>query len=514
MVVDKGKIAVVTVHGTGDTADGPDGDKWFQNGSEFSGRLQKRLSEQGVESEIIPHLWTGANSASAREKGSIALTKLVKRLAKSHEGVHVIGHSHGGNVANDAACMLNWHRGKKRPRLRTVTTVGTPFFRTIVHRSEKLGAWAFLIMVVVSLIVLALAMFFANQTTAMAEQNAAVSIAEPIEMVGGEIESAGEGIEDFVEDPEAAAQDAVGAASSARDDLIAAAVVVATVSLLAIIFIFPLAFRGIARIRRAGRKKRETPALHTIWHPNDEAIAFLQRVEALPVEVFPKWSLLKGSRTGAILWGVRAAIWTPLIGLILILLSLFGEADAEWAQHPVWAGMENVGIILFTVGLLGAPILFGIVYLGYRALVAIVLEFGLRGRLNGMVGNAVRGIALGRDGDNRVGEVSERSHYYGCDPIMLEGELAQKMLAASHDATQRLFDKYRSSLFSVGVSEDNAVAELTQDAMTWDSLIHTTYFDQPEIAVMIADRIAAQARGKPADSAQKVSEETAAQAAG
>jgi hypothetical protein len=30
--------------------------------------------------------------------------------------------------------------------------------------------------------------------------------------------------------------------------------------------------------------------------------------------------------------------------------------------------------------------------------------------------------------------------------------------------------------------------------MTWDSLIHTTYFDQPEIADMIADYIVTQQR--------------------
>ncbi len=133
------KIAVVTVHGTGDTAEGLDGEKWFQRGSTFSSQLQASLRARGVDSEIVPHLWTGANSASAREKGSIALAKRARKLAKSHAGVHVIGHSHGGNVANDAACMLNWHTGKKRPRLASVTTVGTPFFRTIVKRSEKLG---------------------------------------------------------------------------------------------------------------------------------------------------------------------------------------------------------------------------------------------------------------------------------------------------------------------------------------------------------------------------------------
>lgn len=495
------KIAIVTVHGTGDTAEGLDGDKWFQKGSSFSTRLQDQLASRGLESEIVPHLWSGANSASARERGSLDLAKKARKLAKSHAGVHVIGHSHGGNVANDAACMLNWHRKKKRPRLASVTTVGTPFFRTIVHRSEKLGAWAFLIMVIVSLVVLTLSVIFAQST----EADASPQVAAPTETVGEQVEAAGEEAAELIEDPEAVGE-AVEAGGSEMDELIGGLVVVAIVSGLAIIFIIPLAFRGIARIRRAGRKKRDAPALFTIWHPNDEAIAFLQRVETLPVEVFPKWSLLKGSRTGAILWGVRAAIWTPLIGFLIALIAEFAVDDSGVPLHPLIASMGEIGIGMAVIGLIGAPILFGVVYLTYRALVAVMLEFAMRGYLNGVVGNALKGLALGRDGDNRIGQVSERSHYYGCDAMVLDGDVAQRMLAASQDATRRLFDKYRSSLFSVGVNEDNAVAELAQDAMTWDSLIHTTYFDQPEVADMIAERIAASALGAGGRAAEPVAQ--------
>jgi hypothetical protein len=76
----------------------------------------------------------------------------------------------------------------------------------------------------------------------------------------------------------------------------------------------------------------------------------------------------------------------------------------------------------------------------------------------------------------------------------LGGEVAQRMSENSAAASQRLFDKYRASLFSVEADESNAVNQLTQDSMTWDSLIHTTYFDQPEVAAMIGDYIAGEAR--------------------
>ena len=39
------------------------------------------------------------------------------------------------------------------------------------------------------------------------------------------------------------------------------------------------------------------------------------------------------------------------------------------------------------------------------------------------------------------------------------------------------------------------LSQLATDAMTWDSLIHTTYFDQPEVADMIAAHIVGKVRG-------------------
>lgn len=49
-------------------------------------------------------------------------------------------------------------------------------------------------------------------------------------------------------------------------------------------------------------------------------------------------------------------------------------------------------------------------------------------------------------------------------------------------------------MFTLGAKGDAAFQELATDAMTWNSLIHTTYFDQPEVAEIIARHIAAQTR--------------------
>ena len=276
--------------------------------------------------------------------------------------------------------------------------------------------------------------------------------------------------------------------------------VVVTPSVIVLIFMFPLALRGIGRIRRAGRKARGDTSLFSIWHPNDEAIAFLMRVEELPIEPFPRWSFLRSSRTSAIVWGIRIVCAFPIAGILLILagagLSAIGASTVIWDME-----VAVLGIVLIIYGLAAAPIVFAVVYILFRIAVALVLELGLRGTLNRSIGGVLKGLAFGRDGDNRIGNVAPCSHYYAAKKAILEGDLANRMLNASSKATQELFNKYRGSMFAVGVNNTDAINQLSTDAMTWDSLIHTTYFDQPEVADMIAGHIAESAR-KPARAKQ------------
>lgn len=146
------------------------------------------------------------------------------------------------------------------------------------------------------------------------------------------------------------------------------------------------------------------------------------------------------------------------------------------------------------VGLVFAPAVFVIVYWLYRWVIGGVAEMGVRGPVNGVISGALRGMAMGRDGDQVLCGVSTESHTHPTESRKLDGELAQRMQAAAAGAADKLIDKYRWSLFTVGVDTNAPLTNLATDAMTWDSLIHTTYFDQPEVADMIAAHIAARAR--------------------
>jgi hypothetical protein len=86
--------------------------------------------------------------------------------------------------------------------------------------------------------------------------------------------------------------------------------------------------------------------------------------------------------------------------------------------------------------------------------------------------------------------VAPRSHTHRTQELVLTGDCADRMMHGANGAAGKLIDKYRWALFSVGGDSSASLTSLTTDAMTWDSLIHTTYFDQPEVAVAVADHIA------------------------
>ena len=68
------------------------------------------------------------------------------------------------------------------------------------------------------------------------------------------------------------------------------------------------------------------------------------------------------------------------------------------------------------------------------------------------------------------------------------------MQGAAAETAGRLIDKYRWALFNVDAASGASLNALATDAMTWESLIHTTYFDQPEVAEATAGFILAQER--------------------
>ncbi|MDX2233586.1 MAG: hypothetical protein NW200_03730 [Hyphomonadaceae bacterium] len=505
---DPSKIAVVTVHGTGDTADSPDGDKWFQRGSTFSRALVEKLAAKGIEADIVPVMWSGANSSQGRERGASILARAVRKISKSYGGVHVIGHSHGGNVANEAASMLGWRlRKNHKPMLTSVSTVGTPFFRAQLGAAESFGGIAFLVITAISILALlftALVVFLMLPTLHGDFDRYARDFLDMSQAAGENPTT--EQVNEY-------AQTQVDEANLYKGFLTVMAALL-PVSALALFFIFPLAVDGLWRIMRIRRRQNPDAKFFSLWHPNDEAIAFLQRVEELPIEPFPRWAIWRNSRTSAIVWGVRGVLMVFLLAILAWIASAAGVTvtDAHFTALgdmlgfngvDIFGGMTmgDIAIFLFVVATLGAPLIFGFFYLLTRALLGMGLELVGRGWLNTSIASVLRGMAFGRDGDSRLGNVATQSHTYGVVPHVLDGDIAERMRKGASGAAAALIEKYRWALFTVGPDTNGAVSKLATDAMTWDSLIHTTYFDQPEVVDALANYIASEVEAARAASA-------------
>ncbi|TWT37782.1 hypothetical protein KOR34_27450 [Posidoniimonas corsicana] len=123
----------ILVHGTFAGAESHTGDKWWQEGSEVSQALQDRLPD-GVRiaaDEEVFH-WSGENGERARSRAASQLLQRLRPLEEEGKPYHLVGHSHGGSVIW-MALRMSLVAGKPLNGLRSWTTVGTPF----LHQSSR-----------------------------------------------------------------------------------------------------------------------------------------------------------------------------------------------------------------------------------------------------------------------------------------------------------------------------------------------------------------------------------------
>jgi hypothetical protein len=107
---------IVLVHGTFAR-----GAEWTHPDSKLASRVRSALPGNVL---VIPFEWSGRNSHGARISGGAELSERLSQLRSSHPGasLHLIAHSHGGNVAAYAL-----RESRIRDSLAGVVCLGTPF---------------------------------------------------------------------------------------------------------------------------------------------------------------------------------------------------------------------------------------------------------------------------------------------------------------------------------------------------------------------------------------------------
>lgn len=109
---------------------------WFEATSAFANGLREAIHFWRIDCHYHPFAWAGSNSIRERNKAARELASLVTSLEQQHphDGIVVIGHSHGGSVA----MRMMQHLADPPANLRIVT-LATPFLGIETSRRGALA---------------------------------------------------------------------------------------------------------------------------------------------------------------------------------------------------------------------------------------------------------------------------------------------------------------------------------------------------------------------------------------
>lgn len=450
---------IISVHGTNDS--GPEsGQQWWQTGSMFAQDLEALVEgEQGETVRLQPFIWDGKNSETSRRSAGKALHRELAKLEAEDEPYCLVGHSHGGSVIGHALleCGLRRHDLKS---LSAWFTVGTPFVQfdrqsSIFARLNLIGRAAYVMALTLALVPLA---YLAVKIVVSGDSGVFMDLGDTIVQFGLPF-----GLfllmTFIVERMEsrryrAALLRNVGESFNARwrplnhEDDEAIQGLIATGSLKGRIFgdhiliaLLQMTILAAAIVFVAGGMLASQG----------------DAVEALP---FLDWPVFAFSR--ALLFGpyqlaaqtIDFSSWPPALSDAFMEVLMIGLAPA----------------ILYFLVVLAA---FVITYLPFAALSA-----SGAGSLSASAWRQIRQLAFGGDCLGEVATGAKAAPAWSAAQVpTLPVELSERLETKANEAAARAIAKFRAALssFAYSVAEPSH-RDFVADYVTWQELIHTSYF--------------------------------------
>jgi hypothetical protein len=479
---------IITVHGTGAT--GPEeGDRWWQKGSPFEKHLRELVeSEDGV-LKFEPFVWDGANSEVSRRKSGEALYERLKQSETAEQSYVVVGHSHGGSVAAHALLDAAAHRNSLS-LFRKWITVGTPFisFSNSLWLFAKLGisGKAAYVTIFSGWLMLLMLLVIANPPLSVSESERLLIL------------------------------------------------VMASLMPLAIIYwVVRRRVRQRLRLYSQSWRARARGNFSSKWtalvHENDEALQGLRALRGSKLEIFPRdfgvpaltatsifvlpvSILLLASSQALTLRAFKLVSDNPFLGHLSKEGALIGNYAinvAVWAyaiitpiSRSIRSAMDTIGPLLpgtvqtkeylsTGIAFLLIPTVLFVISLLVVSLVAKVARTTsplLSKLLNRMTRHQMKQSMFGDDvlGERIVDAQSwpmwaEKG--YGVLPSPLGDEISEFSNRAAADAIGKFRQELNAAMFR-GDGKDRL--EWLSGYMTWDELIHTSYFRVPRFRKLVA----------------------------
>jgi hypothetical protein len=173
----------------------------------------------------------------------------------------------------------------------------------------------------------------------------------------------------------------------------------------------------------------------------------------------------------------------------------------DWSRgRLMWFARLMIPIVL-------VPVIFGILaalILMFVRAVAHVFSAAGSAYLNKLTHAEIQRSALGNDTEGEIAlGADNRPFWISTSYPYLPADLAACVTTRSNEATSRSLAKFRSAISTLALAADtDATAAASQTGwmasyLTWEELIHTSYFSVPEFASLVAASIAATDGFKP-----------------
>jgi len=512
---------ILTVHGTFASGQAR-GEKWWQEGSPFEAHLRELVEADSGELRWQPVIWNGLNSEASRRLAGVKLSEEMLALEERGEPYCVIGHSHGGSVIS-AALLECANRKNRLAQLGAWLTIGTPFIRTIKHRFlfsrlSGMGRSIYVGLIVGGLIGL-------------------VAILESIWRVSQLA-------------PEADRRDMMlflGKAALPTIGLTLLSLILLYLLILGLQRNLLLAHKGKIVAFAAQSFKARWVSLR---HANDEALAGLRSLRTLDLDIFSKrfavsavsrfvvllvllavviplfwpaamkalFELMKEYQRGAIrsvapdgkLLGdghdvlVNARL---LLGTGALVLLSVADPFTSWMNTWIRTHIDpavnfELNSVIPMVTILSALIAVALLWL--IQLLAVALSYFFSRMLNPVAREQIRATGFGSDtrGDKAV-DTRDFPMWLKEGKPPLPEVLAQEIQATSDQAAAAAISNFRRALGTLALSKGvGETSDVLSVYLTWDELIHTSYFKSARFRKFVAYSLA-QVKGFRATAAFK-----------
>jgi hypothetical protein len=476
---------LVTVHGTGATGE-ETGPKWWQKSSAFEKSLRDLIQASDGPISYEQLIWDGNNSETSRRAAARNLLRRLCQLETAREPYVVVGHSHGGSVIG-FALQLAARQKNTLPNMRAWITVGTPFIAPqkkalLYARADAIGKG---VVMIGTLLVAALAVQFWSLNGAAFSSTHVLTVAAALLAAGAGVWWGSRNLAAWLEgdqpDWELSLEPNITAVAGAFGD------------------------RWLQ-----------------LWHPDDEAIFLLRSAHAHSPRIFDD-GFAAGPLFMAFIYALpflvlAVAASDVLSGYIAAALAQSPPADPDALHVPgaAWfsdADVQYMSLLQrFAMIALAVPVLIArtlewlrgwslempyVPVMAMAVLVAAVsglllarlamraLSIPVSRQLNAATVSQIRAKLFGADvsGETAIG-CDVRPYWSKSTMGALPAAVSAEITEMSDRAAERAVRTMRARAYDIVAAENPK--ERLSEYLSWEELVHTTYFNAPTFQRLLA----------------------------